>query len=135
MAVSGLQRHGKSGRVRIIIGAGYNLVLQNWTVTEHIEDADASNFEGGGYEEHIGGLLGCDVSFSGNWNASLLPWTNPPNIGPGTFPHIQLYPNLADNVPYDFPSFFVVSIQTTVDVHQAVKISITGKSDGVYTPP
>lgn len=133
MAVTGKQRSGKGGR---FVASAFNMVIQNVTVSESVEDGDGTTFEGGGFLEHIAGCFGCDCTLAGNWDAHHIPFLNPPNLAPGSFiTNAIAYMNVADTSAYTFTQFFVVSVQTTVDVHQPVKISISGKSDGPYTEP
>jgi hypothetical protein len=132
-AVTGKPRHGKNGRLSV---GGVNMVLQNWQATDQVEDADCTNFEGGGFAEHLGGIQSCQFSASGVWNAAKNVYINPPNFSPGTFlTNLTAYVNVTDGSFYLFPSFFVQSVAVTVNVHQAVQLSLNGLSDGTYTPP
>lgn len=76
------------------------------------------------------------MSVSGVWNAAHIPYVNPPNMTPGTFlTNVQAFVNVVDTTNYNFPSFYVQAVSVTVNVKQAVQVSITGKSDGTYTAP
>lgn len=132
-AVTGKPRAGKGGR---FTAGGVNMVVSNWSANDTVEDLDATNFEGGGFVEHVAGCFSCDLNVSGNWDAHHIPFVNPPNLAPGNFlTNVTSYVNVVDGSFYSFASFFVVSVSTTVNVHQAVQISIAGKSDGPYTQP
>ncbi len=132
-AVVGEPRAGKGGRISV---GGLNLVLQNWQGTDNVEDLDCTNFEGSGYAEHLDGIRSCDFSCAGVWNAAAPPYADPPGFTPGTFlSNLKAFVNVADNTSYEFPSFFVTSTAVTVNVHQAVQITISGKSDGEFTSP
>lgn len=132
-AVTGKPRHGKNGR---FTAGAVNLRLQGYQVTDKCEDADTTNIEGAGFAEEIDGIRSADVSANGVWDAARQPYVNPPNFVPGTFlVNVTIYVNVTDTTNYAFPSFFVVSVAVTINVHQAVQIALTGKSDGTFTPP
>lgn len=134
MATSGIKaRAGFLGRVK---ATGVNLKLNKWSVTPRSEDIDTTNFESGGYEEGIGGVVGADVTFEGLWDAGQNPYDNPPLLVPGTIiTNVYLYINKNETQFFLFPSLRIIQAPVNVDVPGKSTYSITAKSDGSFTFP
>src|SRR5271165_4453443 len=99
MAVTGKPRSGKGGRISlngVVIKHGISS-----TITPHVADCDVTNFEGGGYEEHIGDVVGADVELAFNWDAHQNLYDSVG--GAGSFiTNALLYVNLSDNTFWTF---------------------------------
>lgn len=134
MATSGIKsRAGYLGRVQ---AAGVNLKLQKWSVKDHSEDQDTTNFESGGYIEGIGGVTGADVSFSGDWDAGKNPYDNPPALIPGTvIANCYLYINKLETQYYLFGGLRIIDCTVETQVPGKATYSVNAKSDGTFTRP
>lgn len=133
MAVSNQPRSGKGGRVE---QDGTIIKLKQWEVDDHAESQDSTNFESDGHQEEESGIDGCDVTFSGDWDAGQNPFDSPLSWFSGAFlDNVKLFINVDDDTYYLFPSFQLVTVRIGTPVRGLVSVAVTGKSDYVFTRP
>ncbi len=142
MAVSFSPYAAYNARVRM---NNTTLVANKWTVNVKVDDIDATNFEGLGFGEQITGVVSADVTieflydptFANDNNFTFMQLVPSMSIGTYDFTNVKLFPNAIDNAAssFTFPRLTGLGVNTDVDVHGALRVSITGKSDGVFTYP
>ncbi len=122
------------------------LVARKWTVNVKTVDIDASNFEGVGYVEQITSVVGADVSLEFLYDKNLLIANNlgatqivPTMVAASGYDieGVRLYVNssAAPASFFLFPFLTEVSISCDADVHNALVMTLTGKSDSSFTYP
>ncbi len=157
MAVSYTPYAAWNSRITIF---GQSFAAYRWSVNMKSEDIDATNFEGGGFEEwvsYVGGagvgnglnvnagalpadrtVVGCDVSAEAFWDAAKNPISSIGVLGilPGTrVSAVTFYVNFAISVYWFFPRVKISTVTVDAEVKGGVKFSFTGKSDGPFTVP
>lgn len=125
---NGLFRAGKNSRVQI---EAENLNKAKWDVNLHGDDIDTTNFESGGVDQGLIGIVGAEWNVGGLWDASLNNLVDPPGLYPrdnlGT---VNLYANLIDDIFWSFPENRVLSSKNGAEVRQAVTFESSGKTNG-----
>ncbi len=130
---TGVQRAGKGSRVK---GNGQILINTEWEAEEKGEDQDTVNFESGGIDEGILGIIGATWRFSGDWDAGMNPFDDPPSIVPQDgFPDLSLYINVIDNTGWDFPYARIRSAKNTTQVRRNVGFEASGMNQGDWDRP
>lgn len=113
-----------------------NLTAASWTATYTGVDLPVTNFESGGFDEGILGVLSLTWSLSGRWNASKNPNANPPGLFPtdgGT--NMNLYVNVSDNTSYQMPIFRCFTGTASTTASGAVDFQANGMSNGTFSVP
>ncbi len=128
MAVVGKFRAGKGSRVKV---GATNLNMANWDITERGDPLDTNNFECGGLDQGLIGILACDWNFGGNWDAGRNPIDSPPGLYVREdLSSLQFYTNVLDNVGWIIGTSLVVSSKNGAQVKGLVTFSCSGKSNG-----
>ncbi len=157
MAVSYTPYAAWNSRISInfVVFAAYR-----WSVNMKSEDIDATNFEGGGFEEWVTfvgqagvglGLdgvgsaapanrtvVGCDLSAEAFWDAANNPLSGAGvlKLLPGTqIANVVFYVNNSQVKSWLFPFVKVSTATVDAEVKGGVKFSFTGKSDGRFSVP
>ena len=108
----------------------------------HMDDLQTVNFEsynttaGQTYDEGISGVLFCDITFGGDWDAH----TNPLGTTPGLYPrddlnNLQFMVNRLDNVPWTFTFARLRQANNSGTVKDKVLFDCVGMSQGPFTFP
>ena len=134
MSRSGISaRSGINGRVSL---DGTVANLAEWKVTTRSEFLDTSNHESNGYEEGIFGFRGADITLTGDWDAALNPFDDPPNLEDGQFiANTKLYISRTDDKYYNFAEIAIISADVTTPAKGKVSFSVTAKANGTFTVP
>jgi hypothetical protein len=135
---TGKQRASKTSRV--LVGATA-LTFSSWEAAMNYEDFPTTNFEsfnvikGESFDEGIGGTLGCDLRFGGDWDAG----TNP--LGPpGLFPRddlasLSFFTSRLDAILWSFAFARLRSATNSAQIGQKVAFNCGGKSQGNFNFP
>ena len=132
-APSGHFRAGKTSRAQV---NAQNMTTASWTATYTGVDLPVTNFESGGFDEGIIGVLSLTWSLSGRWNAAQNPNANPPGLFPtdgGT--NMNLYVSTSDNTAYQMPIFRCFSGAASTTASGAVDFQANGMSNGTFSVP
>lgn len=117
---------------------GIALCFARWEVTGRADDLDTTCFEDVGVETGIIGVVGCDLTASGNWDATRNPMDNPPGIYPrDDLPSVQCYEAraLPAILPWSFPKFRVLSARNSAEARGLVAFEFSGKANGFFSQP
>lgn len=133
MPVAGSMRAAKGSRVSV---GGTPLTKSEWDVTYRGDDLDTTNFESGGVEQGLIGVLGADWNAGGDWDAARPAF----GVIPGMYPredlaNLQLYTNVSDGHAWAFPLARVISARNGAQVRQKVTLSGSGKGQGNFSLP
>jgi len=124
---------GKNGRVTC---DGTTLYLTEWTVREHTDQLDTTNFESLGFGEQVPGILQATITLSGYYDVGIPPMADPPNLGSGSqVANLNCIINKTLNNKYLFPIADVEDSEVKVPVRGRVDFTATLKSNGTYTRP
>ncbi len=118
---------GHLGRIRI---GGTILRAHRWTVNDHVEDFDVSNFDQLGFGDYIPGLEDMDVSFEAYWDPVDNPFQLPLNIVPGTVigPVVFSIDRVANvGEDWSWKGLLVLSVNTEVGVRSATHYAVQAK--------
>lgn len=130
---SGLPRAGKGSRVSV---NGTNLNLAEWDVDMSSDDLDTTTFESGGMEEGTVGIQVAKWDMKGRWDASKNFFDSPPALYPqDSFPNLQFYENVSDNVYWMFPFARILSSKNGATVRGLVTFEASGKSNSSFMTP
>lgn len=134
MATAGHQRSGKGSRVTV---EAVNMRVKQYQVDAKGDDLDTTNFESDGYDQGTTGILGCDWSIDGDWDAEINGFTDPPGLYPRPdLGAVALYTNLVDNIGWAFPANRVISSKNGSQVKGLVTFGATCKTQGSgFTTP
>ena len=128
MAAVGKQRAGKSSRVSIV---ATNLNFAKWKAMWKGDDLDTTNFESLGEQGTIGVIV-CEWSCGGDWDAGRNPYDSPPGLYPrDDLGAVAFYENVADNVGHLLTTNRVISADNGADVKGKVTFDANGKSQGL----
>lgn len=135
MIDTGYQRSGKTSRVQV---DGTNLRMAQYSANYRGEDLDTVNFESGGYDEGILGIIGVDWSFRGDWDAET--GYNPYATIPGIYPrddlaNLRFYPSTTESSFWSFAYARVRSANNGSEVRGKVSFEASGKSQGGFNTP
>ncbi len=147
MAVSFSPYAAYNAFVRLDAG-GTPIVAHKWTVNVKTDDIDATNFEGAGYAEQITGMVSADVTieflydsirtpFGVIEHSKLFPSMSALGVNGYNYNVVELFPNaIANNASsFTFPQLTLLDVNVDSSVHDAIKVTLTCKSDGVFTYP
>ena len=133
---AGTFRSGKNSRITCGVT---NLSYTKWSIKERGSVHDTTHFESSGSTEQLTGPTGCDIKFSGKWDAGQNPYTDPPALyrqdryAPAA--GIKFYSNTTDNTPWTFTAMTIESSEVTSDVNGMVEFMVEAKSIGSYVRP
>ncbi len=84
---------GKGGTVKVGAAPGVTEVLglTNWTVDLDSEALETTDFQAAGIRDYVAGNQGGAGSFEGNWETTLTPVENPPNLNEGALVEFNCY--------------------------------------------
>lgn len=112
------------------------LFCQKWTVKPKSTPLDVSNFEGGGFEDVIGGLRGLEVDFEGWWDGGANMFDAPLDVQDGvTLVNIKLYTNDTGSPYWNIPIALVTSVEQPADVHDRIMYRFSMKCKGGFVYP
>ncbi len=122
-------KSGKGGRETV---NGVNLTLQEWSYSRKGDDVDTTNFESGGADQGLVGVLSTDLSSKGLFDAQQNPLgADPPGLVPrDDLMNTKFFTNVTDNMFLYVPQSRVLSAENSCVVRQGVTFSWSGKSNG-----
>lgn len=121
-------RAGKNARVSV---NGVPLNKAKWEVDLKGDDIDSTNFESGGVDQGLIGIVGIDWSFGGLWDAVEDDLSGPPALYPrDNLLNLNFYENVLDNVFWSLPINRILSSKNGAEVRQAVNFETSGKLNG-----
>ena len=130
---------GTRGRVQI---GSVNLTQAKWSVKPKGNYLPSTNFESVDtgdlltYAEGIFGILECDVSFSGLWDAAANPHSTFLLISGTIIDNVKIFLDKRDIFRcFTFVEFAVVDVSVDDDVTGMLMVSVNGKSNGVFSYP
>ena len=139
--ITGTFRAGRTSRVSV--GAN-NLYQNEYTVTDHAERLDTTNFEDNSYAEAIAGIREATYTLKGVWDAGAnQPYANDP---PGLFPRddggtnndaTKVYTSQLDVTKsfYNFPLWGCTDAKVNSSARGPVTFEADCYSQGPYTDP
>jgi hypothetical protein len=129
MAVVGKQRAAKNSRVQV---GATNLRHASWRLTWRGDDLDTTNFESAGNEQGTIGVIVGDWQTSGDWDASLPAYADPPGLYPrDDLGQMKFFENTSDGVAHTVAASRVLSAENGAEIRGKVSFSASGKSQGV----
>lgn len=133
MSISGKARSAKGSRAAV---GSTILNYSEWTTDLKGDDLDTTNFESLGFDQGIVGIIGCDWTLKGPWDAGRNAYDDPPGLYPRPdLANVTLYYNVADNVLWTFPLSRVLSAKVNAPVRGLVDFAVDCKSQGTFSLP
>jgi hypothetical protein len=115
---------------------GTELYITGWSVDNEAEEHDTTNTGGSGYGDLITGTKRLTATVDLNWDASINPMDNPPNLVAGaTITTTKLYLDGKSSPYWLLPSAKVTRVNATSRVGSVTTFSVTIRSKGTFTPP
>ncbi len=123
---------GKNARVSV---GGNFLCVVKWTINGKVDELDVSCTESGGFAEYKGGVQEADVTLEGFWelNEHDPAFNIMPNVNQAVVIAIDVV-NAVGSV-WTFPALFISGVTIDAEVRGMVKITITGKGNGLFFYP
>src|ERR1700721_1701916 len=116
----GVPLSAKNAKVRI--NTSNILYAVKWTVTPEANLLDVSNFEGGGFEDQIAGLLKLSYTVEGWWDATGNITAAPLNIAAGfILSNVFLYTNDVTGPYWNMASSIIGPVQVSAAGHRLLK--------------
>lgn len=135
--VSGFE--GQMGRLFL---AGNEFCAEDWDIQETANEEDTSNTCGAGYAEQEFGVRRLEGTINATWDASVNPFTDPPDLFVGAkYPSTLLYVHANPGVGNEDGPYFNFTLQVgsglqvSVPVKGKLALTVPFMSFGSYTLP
>lgn len=130
----GYQRSGKLTRIMI---NGVRLSMASWEVDPEGVDLNSNNFESHGFDQGTIGFIKARWQFSGDWDAGLNSFEDPPGLYMrDDLANLLFYNNTQDKVLWSFPIARVLRARNSAVTNRGkVHFEASGVSNGPFLYP
>ena len=131
--MAGVPISAKNAVVRV---NGSTLYASEWTVNSQSVLDDATNFEGGGFEQSVACTTHAEVDINGWYDSSANMFDPPLELQDGaTVDNLTLYINEVGSAHWLFPVALVESAQVIARVKEKINYRLRLKSTGLFDYP
>jgi hypothetical protein len=114
---------------------GTELGVIGFSVSERGEDHDTTNSRSQGTEGTVG-WVDAEIKLEMNWDASLNPMDDPPNIVPGAIlDNVSGWINTIDNTFFHFDQARVIDAEIPIRIRDLIKYNCTLRNHGIWVDP
>jgi hypothetical protein len=135
----------RNARVQVALASNpadlQTILGTRWTVDVHSDEIDVTNFESGGFTQHIPSYVEASISVDGFYEPIAFPFVEggvggSALVAAGEFLYIKLFATRANaNDYFLFPKALVLTAHAEASVRDAVRVSFTAKNYGTFTYP